>query len=182
MAISVPPQPAKSPRSEFVTAVGSVFLFLAAFATLVGVMRIVMESSMPPAIGHGPQHEAFLNSLAAPERFMILHERALAGITLAISLATLISARGLLRRRDWARRAFIAILVLYIMWFAASLVVVFSAPSSPHMLLHGSGNSEPGERVVAAVTVTISVGLVALFAWIIRRLLSPTIRAEFETH
>lgn len=106
----------------------------------------------------------------------------------AMSLAAVITAAGLLVRLDWARRAFIGLLVLVIvaqlpgLWLQYEIVqrllgdaVRMAGPLSPAVaqLL--------GFVKMAALGVAVVLGLAAcaLLVWMIRRLMSPSIRQEF---
>lgn len=100
-----------------------------------------------------------------------------------VALATFISSVGLLRRREWARKAFVAIMGLGVLWNIGSVVMQY--------LMFGTNGPfknappEPPEfRTMVAVmevfTWVFALGISALFIWIIRRLISPAIRAEFK--
>jgi hypothetical protein len=104
-----------------------------------------------------------------------------------MSLATLASAIGLLMRLDWARRTFIALLVVAIV---ANLVGIWLQQEVLQSVVSNTLNSVAipqkalgvfGGFVTAARVMATSMTLLACFLllWIIRRLMSATVRQEF---
>lgn len=105
-----------------------------------------------------------------------------------VSVVTLIASVGLLRRWNWARLTFIGLMVLGIFWNIGSLLVQqlmfqsISFPSprtdAPHEF---SRNFEAMATVLQVFSVVMAVALSALFGWIIWRLASKPIAAEFRS-
>jgi hypothetical protein len=106
---------------------------------------------------------------------------------LALSVATLGSAIGLLLRIDWARRVFIGLLVVAIvanllgLWLQQELMqaVVSSTLSAavlPPKALGVFGGFVTAARVMAVV---VTLGACGVMGWIIRRLMSASVRQEF---
>jgi hypothetical protein len=87
-----------------------------------------------------------------------------------------------LRRREWARKALIAIMAFGILWNIGSAIadtMLFSA-NSPY-----NDASRPGEfggmtAMVLVLTWIFALVMSALFFWILKRLASPSVRAECE--
>lgn len=85
----------------------------------------------------------------------------------------------LLRRNNWARLAVIAILTLGIVWSVGSLGLQFE-------LFSGMPSSFPSQETQRMFTVmrfaaaVFEIGVAVLLAWLIWRLLSPAISAEFR--
>ena len=109
------------------------------------------------------------------------------GAGLVMSLATTASAIGLLLRLDWARRAFIGMLVVAIvanllgLWLQQEVVqsLVANTLSSvpvPARLLGVFGGFVTAARVMAVLMTLATCGALAL---IIRSLMTPTVRQEF---
>jgi hypothetical protein len=167
--------------STFVTAVGWTFLVLSVFAALVLMLRSVAVRSFLS----GAQTDTLANG---PEAANVALQVRFVGVGLVflilrlIPLFTFCSSLGLLRRREWARKAFIGIMVFGILWNIGSAVVdtiLFSA-NSPY-----NDASRPGEfrgmtPAVLALTWIFAIVTSALFFWIIKRLASPSVRAEFR--
>ena len=128
-----------SPRSAFVTSVGRGFSILYAIATMGILIGITTLDSVPG----------------------VPHWRLLMSTVLVVDLATLIAAIGLLRRRQWARPTFIAVLCV-------SIVQGFAY-----------GWLTDAFAVVRWVWAAGLVGSALLYAWIIAKLCSAPIRAEF---
>lgn len=168
-----------APRSTFVTALAAVFIALGAGATLIGVMQNIMITMFPVDQMRDAWREAD-KELATPWLFRLMFEnfRLIFAAFLAASVLTLVSAVGLLLRKNWARYVFIAMMVLAILWNSSGLYMPFLlagwlAPNT------AAADFTPFWRVIAAFSVVMSLAFMALFAWIIKRLVSPEIRAEF---
>jgi hypothetical protein len=176
----------QSVRSTFVSVLAWVFIVLAGFSTFISVLQNVMintmfsSHAMPTLTGpDAEQTPAFF-------RFMLGHMELFFLAFLVVSSGTLIAAVGLLRRKNWARLAFVGILALGIAWNIAGLVLqqtMFSSmPAVP-------SSAPPDFRaefdrmatVMQAFSIVMALGISALFVWLIKRLLSKATRAEF-TH
>jgi hypothetical protein len=109
------------------------------------------------------------------------------GAGLVVSLATLACAIGLLVRLEWARRIFIALLVLAIvanvcgLWLQQEMLQSLVSSTLqrsplPPLVADVFGGFVTAARVTA---VLVTVGACGLLVWIIRRLMSPAVRQEF---
>jgi hypothetical protein len=161
-------------RSLFVTATAWVFILIGMAASASALVQNAMLASLLPA-AHG-----VTGWLTAYLPWVTL-----AG--LALSVATLGSAVGLLLRIDWARRVFIGLLVVAIvanllgLWLQQELMqaVVSSTLSSavlPPKALGVFGGFVTAARVMAVV---VTLGACGVMGWIIRRLMSASVRQEF---
>ena len=164
-------------RSVFVTTVAWTFIVLALLAVVSAVVRNAAADSL-------------LASLPAPRglgQLLATYLPWVMGAGLALSLATLAAAIGLLLRLDWARRVFIGLLLVAIIANLAGLwlqhEVVQSVVSStlsrtplPAPALDVFGGFVTASRVMGAV---VTLGTCGILAWIIRRLMSSSIRQEF---
>lgn len=103
-------------------------------------------------------------------------------LMLVLSAISLVASIGLLKRREWARRLFIALLVLGMVSNVAGFFVQQSvidmlptvppdagAPPMEEFLL--------GFRIVSGVMI---LALTVLLAWLAKRLMAPQIVAEFR--
>lgn len=111
--------------------------------------------------------------------------------SLLVSAVLLWISRGLLQRREWARRGFIALLVLGTVW---QLAWVWAIPQFMQATLAVQMAAVPGGEAAAemaaftdgmvrtmTVAVTVMVALfVVLHGWIVWKLCTATVRAEFE--
>ena len=167
-------------RSFFVTATAWVFIVASALGAFSAVVQNAVTGSL-------------LASLPAPQSLPLVTHLLLGylpwvmGTGLVLSLATLAAAVGLLLRLDWARRVFIALLVVAIvanlagLWLQQEVVQslvssTLSSASLPPQAVGVFGGFVTASRVMGAV---VTLGACALLGWIIRRLMSPTIKQEF---
>ncbi|HEY9023269.1 MAG TPA: hypothetical protein VIP05_03135, partial [Burkholderiaceae bacterium] len=109
------------------------------------------------------------------------------GTGLVVSLATLASAIGLLLRLEPARRVFIGLLVFAIvanlvgLWLQQEVLQsvvhnTLATASIPAQALEVFGGFVTAARVMAVLMTLVAC---LLLGWIIRRLMSSTIRQEF---
>jgi hypothetical protein len=170
-------------RSLFVTATAWVFIVLAALASASALVQNAAVASLMP----GLQINTDAHALPLLTGLLVGYLPWVVGTGLVMSLATLASAIGLLLRLDWARRAFIGVLALAIvanllgMWLQQEVVqsVVSSTLSStpiPARALSVFGGFVTAARVMALL---MTLGACTMLAWIIRRLMSASVRQEF---
>jgi hypothetical protein len=170
-------------RSLFVTGIAWVFIALAALASLSALVQNAAVASLMPGWGlaGGKQGLPLLTG------WLIGYLPWVVGAGLVISFATLASAIGLLLRLDWARRSFIGLLAVAIgvnllgLWLQQELVqsVVHDTLSRtvvPAQVLGVFGGFVTAARVMAVAMTLVAC---AMLAWIIRRLMSESVRQEF---
>lgn len=169
-------------RSVFVTATAWVFIVLAALASASALLQNAAVASLMPGFARPGDH-----ALPLLTGMLIGYLPWVVGFGLVVSLSTLASAIGLLLRLDWARRSFIGLLVFAIcanllgMWLQQEMLQsvassTLSSAAIPERALGVFGGFVTAARVMA-VMMTF-VGCVFL-GWIIRRLMSATVRQEF---
>ena len=170
-------------RSLFVTLTAWVFIVLAALASASALIQNAMVASLLP----GWQFSSGQQPLPLLTGLLIAYLPWFVGAGLVLSIATLASAIGLLLRLEWARRGFIALLVLAIianllgLWFQQEVVqsVVDSTlrrTPLPPPVLGVFGGFVTAARAMAVVMTLAACGMLG---WIIRRLMSTPIRQEF---
>lgn len=156
-------------RSLFVTATAWVFIVLGLLASASALLQNAQLASLPPGLQAHPSLPWVM----------------LAG--LVMSLATVASAIGLLLRLDWARRAFIGVLVVAIvanlagLWLQHALVqslvdATLTQATVPPQVLGVFGGFVTAAQVMGAL---VTLGACMVLAWIIRSLMSPGVRQEF---
>jgi hypothetical protein len=167
-------------RSRFVTFIAWVFILLAAFACEWAVIQNATQSSWATLAG-SQSDLPWLSGL------LLRHATWVFSAAIALSLATMVCAFGLLRRIEWARRVFIGLLMVAIgvdlagLWLQQEFmhVLVDSAlrqATLPHEAAELFGGVVTAARVLAGfITLVASAVLVG----IIRRLMSPSVRQEF---
>jgi hypothetical protein len=170
-------------RSLFVTVTAWVFILLAALASLSALLQKAEVASVLP----GLTVVGNVQPLPLLTGLLMGYLPWVVGAGLAVSLATLACAVGLLLRLEWARRIFIALLVLAIVANVAGLwlqqemlqsLVSSTLQSSPlpPLVADVFGGFVTAARVMAVV---LTLGACLLLVWVIRRLMSPSVRQEF---
>ncbi len=168
-------------RSLFVTAIAWVFIVLAVLTSMSAMVQNAAVAALMPEMQITTERMPLLIGLLIGYLPWVL------GTGLAMSLFTLASAIGMLMRFDWARRSFIGLLVVAIfvnllgLWLQQEVVqsVVSSTLNSvaiPQQALGVFGGFVTAARVMA---VLMTLAGCAVLAWIIGRLMSPTVRQEF---
>jgi len=170
-------------KSVFVDIVGWVFAVLAGFGVLIGILQNVMVHVMFPPDFREQIAQNATHVGAGFEMFRYLE--IIAAVVLVLMAITLISAVGLLKRRNWARTTFIGLMLLGVAWNAVSFAwqLYFMNELMPHAV---QAKDEFAERfnamfsVMTWATGAIALALSALFGWIAWKLTRPVIRAEFN--
>lgn len=170
-------------RSLFVSITAWVFIVLGIAASALAVIEGAATASLLPGfeVGFGTRPLQGLAGLLAA------HMPWVAGITLALSVATLAAAIGLLLRLEWARRAFIAVVGLAIvanlagLWLQQELLqgLIDHTLSRSPLPREAAGVFGGFATAARAAAVTLSVGTCLLLGWIIRRLNTQQVRQEF---
>ena len=170
-------------RSLFVTATAWVFIVLAALASASAIIQNAAVSSLMPGLTLGLER----GNLPLLSGFLLGYLPWVVGFGLVVSFATLASAVGLLLRLDWARRAFIGLMIFAIVanlvgvWLQQEVVqsvvnaTLRNAPLPPSAL-NVFGGFVTAARVFA---VLLTLGACAILGWIIKRLMSFGVRQEF---
>jgi hypothetical protein len=170
-------------KSLFVTVTAWVFIVLAALASVSALLQNAAMASFLPGLTvvGNVQPLPLLNGLLMGYLPWVV------GAGFVVSLATLACAIGLLVRLEWARRIFIALLVLAI---AANVAGLWLQQEVLQSLVSNTLKGSPLPPLVADVfggfvtaarvmAVLMTVGACLLMVWIIRRLMSPAVRQEF---
>lgn len=165
-------------RSLFVTAIAWLFILLGMVTSVSALLQNAMLASLLP-LSLPPQ--TGLTGLLVSKLPWVT------GAVLALSLATLASAIGLLLRLDWARRTFIGVLIVAIvanllgLWLQQELMqaIVDHALSSAALPPKAAGVFGGFVTAARVMAVVVTLGACGLLAWIIRRLMSASVRQEF---
>ncbi len=170
------------PRSTFVTVLAWIFIVGGGFTTFISVLQNVMLTFFFPV--DQMQTTTGAENMPAVALFMLNHMRLFFAAFLILSLTVFVSSIGLLKRKNWARLIFICLFVLGIIWNVAGIFIqsaMFSAmpappPGAPQEF---TAQIESMANTMLVFSFAMAVGVSALFGWLIKRLLSPTIRREF---
>lgn len=109
--------------------------------------------------------------------------RTFLGLLLAFSVLTLASAVAFLKRKNWARRTFVMLFALAILFNVVALVLLATGAgrTMPTALeMRGREGFDAVARLVLISTGVAAVGFSLLLGWLIKRLTSTAVRAEFQ--
>lgn len=166
---------AAAPQSSFVTGLAWISIVLNGLGVFGALMQNVMVNLLMPTMFGNP------NTLPA-QAFPLNLFRVLALIFLAYAAFMTWAAYALLRRRDWARVTFIVICALSIAWSVLS-VLMAALGFGVGGLLPAAGMTPQMHAVfntMLTAMLVVCAAICVLFGWIIRRLTSPQIKAEFS--
>lgn len=171
-------------RSQFVTVLAWVFIVISGFGVVVGLLQNVLVFFV---LGDVLSEMPVQASDSAPElaRFFAAHFRWFFVLVLAAMAFTLGAAIGLLRRRNWARLAFIGVMLFGIAWNVLGMVFQIAMLRSMGGTFGEGAPPEFAAQFQAMRTTMIVVGALmalgfsTLFGFIAWKLARPAIRAEF---
>ena len=188
---SLPSTETQIPRSSFVTVVAWVFIVLSGFAAFIGALQNLMIRSVPfDQVDSVLRDSTAASQIPEPAQFMFSNIRLLFLATFLMSFLTLVTSIGLLQRRNWARLVFMGLLILGIVYAIGSLFVQESfissfdssfatgAPQDSVLRAHAD-DFRSMLRIIRVFMTVFALGIAGLFAWIVARLGSARIRAEF---
>ena len=171
-----------APPSAFVTVLAWILIVLTGLSSLM----LVFQNIMVHTLLADPEMRAVMTEMpqGVPGqpmlKFMMGHMRTIAAVSLVLCLMAFSCAIALLQRRNWGRQAIIGFLALgivyqllslgfaWFMWRDMGATVGFDHAQFQE-LLHSM------QLVSSFFTLATS----ALFAWLIYKLRSPAVRAEF---
>lgn len=186
-----PPIPGNArPSSNFVTVLAWISIALALLGLLYGLMQTVMGLVLPadfylrmlnPYGGEPPRLPPLMHWMYTNTLLMGVLMFVLSAIFLWVSWAVL-------KRREWGRKGFIAVLVLGTLWQFASLFALPDLIEGMLAIQAGAlpqGQAMPPELegfMTAAMLMggLMAVVFAALHLWIIWKLCTPAVRAEFD--
>lgn len=172
-------------RSNFVTVLAWIFIAFAGFATFIALLQNVMIAFVFPLDDIHARASMDAAKMPAFFAFAIDHLRWFFLTFLLVSATTFVAAIGLLRRWNWARLLFIAILGLGVIWniggialqqFMMSSMPMPMPPNAPKDFADGF---DVMRKIIVVFSAFMGIGFAVLYGWLIRKLLSPAIRAEF---
>jgi len=170
-------------RSRFVTNTGLSFAVVAGGMVAVSVLQLLLLLvSFPPRPG-GVRERMAGRFAEAPWalNFVATHPVSWVLLVTVVSSITLVAALALLRRKNWGRRLFIAVLGVFLAWIAVALPSLL-AMRPEDFAIRGSvpqGFYYPF-LLIRAFTIGIGLLVVVVCIMIIVRLRTPSTRSEFD--
>ena len=186
-----PPIPANTrPGGNFVTVLAWISIALALLGLLYGLMQVIMGLTLPPDFylrmanpygGEPPPLPPLMHWLYTNTLLMGVLMLVLSAIFLWVSW-------GVLKRREWGRKGFIAILVIGTLWQFGSIWMLPQILEGTLALQAGAfpqGQAMPPELEsmmtgVMMIGGVLALTFAALHVWIIWKLCTPAVRAEFS--
>ncbi|MBB5883858.1 hypothetical protein DYQ93_13980 [Xanthomonas sp. LMG 8992] len=173
------------PRSNFVTILAWIFIALSGFGTVVGIMQVFVVFAMFDHMEFADAVRRLPPGMPPTIAFIFSHFSWLFLGTALFSMWTLASSIGLLRRLSWARWCFIAAMALVIAWNLGGAVVqvqmiAFMQKQLAVAQMQGAPDMQPMLWAMSAIGVVFAAAFVVLHGWIIARLLSRSVAAEFR--
>lgn len=170
-----------APRpSTFVTVIAWLALLFSGMAAATGLLQSVIVAFLMPAAPIGASDSDGLPPFVG---FVFSNFLGFVVVLTAIWAATFAFAFGLLRRKEWGRKGFVAILTC---WSATTAVIAVLQQTLMSDMFGGARSAEaPAEADAIIFVIRIAAALFAVvfagaFGWLAWRLNSPMIRAEFS--
>lgn len=180
-AVTVPAR-----RSTFITVLAWLSIAGSGFMTFISLMQaamflLVFRDKFPIPNRGWPGQE----QLPAFVQFIFSHPELFFVTFWLLAVLTLIASVGLLRRNNRARFYFIVVLALGCVWNLGGIwvqrqmlaVMPTSVRNTPTEFAH---DFELAGTVISIGSTIMAIAITVLFVWLIKRLLSPAIRAEFN--
>lgn len=165
-------------RSTFVTVIAWLSIVGSGFMCLVGSLQNVMIHTLMTDMP-SPPHE--LEEQSSMAHFFMNNMEVFFALILIYSIMLLISSVGLLRRKEWARITFVALLLLSLLWIVGSFVALVASHDS------FLGPDVPGDEeftqiinLIMYLNIGLSLVIAGLTGWIILKLCREPIRQEFS--
>ena len=178
-------------RSTFVTVVAWIFLMLSGFGLLITLLQNLMVHFLfPPdafeALGNAPLPPG----MPPAAGWFFAHMKWVFALFLLPTLAIFVASLGLLKRREWGRKLFIAMMALSIAMNLVMLVFQGFMMVGLHDQFEAMAQAAPAGQAppdvgafligIGVFTLLYSLGISAVQAWIIKRLVSAPVVAEFR--
>ena len=170
-------------KSKFVTYLAWMFIITAGLGTFMAIIQSIVVSLFFPS----NEISQILNSSEAAEYipailpFIVSHIRLFLLVYLLAAGITFIASIGLLMRKNWARIFFVSIMSLGVIGNLAEMffygAMMSKMPVFPAEL--GMPNYQVIFPVLRIFATIIAIGLIILYAWIIKKLVSKNIKQEF---
>lgn len=176
-------------RSSFVDGLAWLSIVLSALMVVSMGLQVLALNVWLPADAFDPVRlrGLGLEGLPPSAEWVLMHLRGLIVLSLLLSVLALWASIDLLRRRNWARWFFIAMLGLGATWSLGSLFYMGDFMPSAESMLGGDVPSAMRAELAAFqrnlwwASVLMTVLFVALHGWIIWKLVKPPVSDEFRS-
>ena len=171
-------------RSSFVSIVGWIFIVLSGFAFVTSLFQLFVVWFIFP--GDEFFMDQTLNDpLPVMSRFIFENFKGIVFALFVLSMTALMASVALLRRREWGRKLFIGMLIGLIVWQIGGLISGWFFVSSINAEFDLAQDEfgthfQTMQFVMLFFNAVIALACSVLFGWMIKRLQSQSIRAEFS--
>lgn len=167
------------PQSTFVTVLAWIFVVFGGFGVFGALMQNVMINVMMPT---------FIKSQATAAQpvpaFPVGIFRVMGIFFLVLTSFVTYAAYALLKRRNWARRTFVVLFALGIVFNVVWAVGFGLGAGFSNFPTSGEHAAPPGMHTMLTVMATMfavfALAVSILFGWLIKRLRSTSVKAEFS--
>lgn len=178
--------PTQARKTPFVTIIAWVFIALSIMILMTSIIQFIVVA----VLNYGDMHNLMVAELKKTMKDSDMLELALlafryawifVAVTFLYALTLLLTSIGLLKRREWARKTMVVLLVIAVFYELTDLAwqfYVMNSTMAPMMTeMPGLGN---GIMAVMLGMVTLMVlAFCILFVWVIIKLLSEKVKQEF---
>jgi hypothetical protein len=176
-----------SPKSTLVTVVAWIAVVWSALVTL-GALRGLLFLAVTPtatvsAVVTRVTQDSSFALLPAPYQVMAHHIYLVAVVKVVWWAAVLVASIGVLRRKEWARRAFVAVLGIEIVLVTVGIVLgqLLGMKLAAQLAARSpSGKVPAGMGTGLALGGLLGLGILAVVVWLLFTFRSARVRAEFE--
>jgi magnesium-transporting ATPase (P-type) len=168
-------------RSTFVTVLAWIFIVMAGIGTFISILQNIMLYKMFPReeMNKAMQQPDLVDQMPTFAQFMFSHIELFFLAFLIVVTVTFISAIALLKRKNWARIVFIVIMSLGIMWNIFGVIMQYIMFSSLPTEIIPPPEFESMMTIMKIASLIMATAFCVLFGWIIKKLSSAKIKAEF---
>jgi len=174
----------KTPMSAttFVSAIGWIFAIVSGFGFVLGLIQTLLLEFVFDVEAAKQTMRTSPEGMPLLAEWVLHYMPVMALVLLVYSAFVFVSSIGLLKRMGWARRMFITILFISIAAVFCGPVLNFWLASLPEQI-----GPVPGAREFSLlmaysgmINLLIALALGVAFGWIIKRLMSPEVAAQFR--
>jgi hypothetical protein len=170
--VSTPVAPA---QSSFVTVLAWILIVFGCLGVAISLMQNVMVNFVVPQMSPPG---------TTSNSFPLTAFRIMAATMLGVTTFLAYTAFALLRRRNWARRAYVVLFVMGAVWNAIwilfFLLAIFAGVSLPFEAFPMPSDADVAFKAFIVTFAVFALAMAALLVWLATRLRSPAVKAEFQ--
>jgi hypothetical protein len=166
-----------APRSPFIDGLAWTTLIVSVFAIPLSLLLLMASSAQNVDAREVLSQRGLDVVLPDSVLFIFKHLKTISWVILLLSVFSVLSSLALLKRRNWARIAFVAMLALDIVANMVGVIYALFAPSAS--VSAAQMQAEWMIRLATGLNAILVVGLSIAMAWMVKRLMSGPIRREF---